>query len=238
MTDHSRTVHDSMGLLHFSRWSSSHSQSFFGSDLKHDRGIRLTIMGAGLERSLNADRYFEQDLILSADLTEAQFAEMITTLNTGTGVPITLKSFRDGDIVIPAPLPDVPKGELVLSEARNKAKQGVSDLRSVLSSMRELLDKGNLRKGAIKQLINELENAIAKFDDHVPFMLQQFQRTVEKMVLDATATIRAASPPVVIDSLSEMGKYLQSQVFEDHTEKKAKKRKKGKKGEKSKRDSG
>jgi hypothetical protein len=232
MTDkRTRTAHDSFGLIHFSRWTSSHAQNFFGSDIKHDRGIRITISSALLERSLGADHHYEDKLMLAADMTENAFAEMITTLNIGTGVPITLKTFADGDLVIPAPPPDVPKGELVLREARDSAKEGTAELRKVIASLRDLLEGGNLRKAGIRQLIRELEAAVSKFDDHVPFMLEQFTRTVEKMVTDAKATVRAAASPVVIESLTDMGAAIEQGLIADHS-KKPKKKKKDKKRDK------
>jgi hypothetical protein len=79
MTDKpTRVTHDSFGLIHFGKWSSGGAQTFFGSDIRHDRGIRMTVMSAGRERSLHTDRFYEEDVIMTADLTELQFAELIT----------------------------------------------------------------------------------------------------------------------------------------------------------------
>lgn len=233
MTDKPHRVsHDSFGLLHFARWSGSHAQTFFGSDIKHDRGIRMTLMSACRERSLNADRFYEEDLVAAVDMTEAQFAEILTTLNIGTGVPVTIKSMRDGDIVIPAPPPETPKGEVVLEEARTEAREGVAEMRRVLKALRGLLEEGKLRKQGVKALIDELDAAIRVFDDRVPFMIEQFSRTVEKMVVDAMATIRAGAPPVVIESLSGIEDAVHQGVLED--QRKGGKRKKDKKSKKKK----
>ena len=86
--------HPSYGILHISRTSGGTSAiRLFGSPLATHYGtIRLTISKGKWIHGLNHDRYFgmSKDFI-EVEMSAAQFADAITSLNMGSGTPCTIR---------------------------------------------------------------------------------------------------------------------------------------------------
>ena len=88
--------HESYGMVQFSRIT-GRSGRLFGSSLP-DQGsfIRLRVVRADRRHHLGRDWYHgESKVLFEADLSNVQFAELITTMNHGQGAPCTLR-FCDG----------------------------------------------------------------------------------------------------------------------------------------------
>ena len=76
-------------MLSFHRTRSSHASALFGSSIKHKDTIRLEISHGELERGLNHDWYHANKCIVECEMSQSQFAEAITSMNMGDGVPVT-----------------------------------------------------------------------------------------------------------------------------------------------------
>lgn len=183
------TKHESYGQLSISRWTSGGSHPFYGSELRHDRGIRLEIHLSENHRGLNKDRFHARESIFRADMTEAQFAQLICSPNIGSGVPITIKYRCEGPIREMEPPPFVAKGEQLLGEMNRESKAFTRDLRKLLSEMTRLVDSGGLNKTEARRFIGELSQAVSKADGHMPFILGRFAESMQDMVTEATATL-------------------------------------------------
>ena len=81
--------HPSYGVISFSRTYGG-EKNLFGSSIKHQNTIRMKVSHAKLERRLNEDHVYEKDKIIEVEMSEAQFAQAITSLNSAAGVPVTL----------------------------------------------------------------------------------------------------------------------------------------------------
>lgn len=91
--------HSSWGLLQISRISGSGSQSLFGSSIKHSNTIALRIYKAKKHRSLSRDWYINEGCpYIKIEMSPAQWAEAITSLNIGCGVPCTITQ-KDGQLI-------------------------------------------------------------------------------------------------------------------------------------------
>lgn len=190
--DETRSTHESYGQLGFTRWTSGGKHAFYGSDLKHDRGITMRLHESELIRHLNYDRHHADRLICEVRLTEAQFAEMITSMNTGDGVPVTITMRHTEGFQKMEETPFAHKGEQVLKEVRDDAKRATTELRAALKRLEGLVTApGNVSKTMLKDILSELKSGASAADDHLPFIVDQFSKVVEKMVVDATATISA-----------------------------------------------
>lgn len=184
--------HESFGQLHFGRWTSGGKHAFYGSDLKHDRGITMTLHTSKLSRSLNMDRHFADQVVVEVQMTEAQFAEAISTLNIGSGVPVTIVHRHTEGFRRMEACPFVHKGDQVLKEVRDDAKRATVEMRAAIQRLEGLLNApGGISKGALKEILGDLKSGASAADDHLPFIVDQFSKVVEKMVVDASATINA-----------------------------------------------
>lgn len=82
--------HESYGLAQFSRIGGK-SGKLFGSSIEHQHFIELTISRASRSRQFQHDHYMPDQELISVFMSPTQFAELLTSLNVGTGVPVTIK---------------------------------------------------------------------------------------------------------------------------------------------------
>ena len=85
--------HPSFGMLSFNRTHGGHS-NLFGSSIQHNDTIHMVLKEGVVIRGLNDDRYVGEDEILEVEMSQSQFAELITSMNVGTGTPCTIKYLR------------------------------------------------------------------------------------------------------------------------------------------------
>ena len=82
--------HPSYGMLGFSRRQGSKT-NLFGSSIQHQNTISMTLRQGEMHRGLNTDWFFGGDVIVEVEMSQAQFAEAITSMNMGSGVPVTIR---------------------------------------------------------------------------------------------------------------------------------------------------
>ena len=83
--------HPSYGMLSFHRVHGA-ATPLFGSSVQHRDTIRLTLKEGEVKRSLNTDWYFGGKQLFEVEMSLSQFAELITSLNMGDGIPVTILS--------------------------------------------------------------------------------------------------------------------------------------------------
>ena len=116
MPDDEKKRHPAYGCLQFSRiggrrrlWRRNYDAAGY---------IRLSIHTASLwTRELDEDDIWPEEMIVEVDLSAAQFAEAITHMNYGHGVPCTISRLQG------APVEEPPPEEDVLQEMSNKTQR-------------------------------------------------------------------------------------------------------------------
>lgn len=182
--------HESYGLIGCSRITSSKGQSLFGSSIKHSNTIMLRIKTASVDRHLNRDWYHGEESLIEVELSQTQFAEMITSLNMGDGVPCTLR-YTGKNIRIEDP-PEVKQRELFEEEFRNNVESIEELYRSSFKETSELLNKkGTLKVDEKKKIKNFLFSLTRIINDKIPFIQKQFNKAMDKTVLEAKGEVEA-----------------------------------------------
>jgi hypothetical protein len=82
--------HESFGQLSFHRIHAGNGKPLYGSALKHSEIIRMTLSQSKQVRSLHETRHYPKEILFEVDLSPQQFAEVITTMNMGGGIPVTI----------------------------------------------------------------------------------------------------------------------------------------------------
>jgi len=75
--------HPSYGMVSFNRQQQTPPANLFGSSIKHQTLISLTIRRGTKERDLSRDWYFGGEELIEVLLSPNQFAEAITHMNMG-----------------------------------------------------------------------------------------------------------------------------------------------------------
>jgi hypothetical protein len=181
-----------MVMVGFSRrtYSGMDGISLFGSSVKNGQVISLTIYPADVERYLSNDWYHaESKPLIEVLLSPLQFAELLTTMNIGFGIPGTMVRHEDQSFE----LPEYP------STVEQFKEEVQDDLREVVD---KILQAGKLIENLIddpkpigKQVRKELRELVASYrkliEDHLPFVLNQFGRRMARTVTEARADVDA-----------------------------------------------
>jgi Skp family chaperone for outer membrane proteins len=182
--------HESYGMIEINRSTTNRGQSLFGSSIRHENIITIKIKKGVVERSLNNDWYFDKGTpFIEVDMSPTQFAELITTLNHGCGIPCTIKYINGQKM---AECPEVNKRQQFEQEfARDmyELKKSITDLtketKQLLNSKKALTIK---EKQLILAQIESLEREILH---NVPYVQSQFNEQMDKTVLEAKGEIEA-----------------------------------------------
>ena len=184
MDDRTTIGHESFAMLGITRSSCSFSQNLFGSSIQHSHTIKLKIAPAKIDRMLNRDWFHANTKpYIEVEMSYSQFAEAITSMNVGDGVPVTLRRL-DGKMIEDCPQFD-KRQEFEKEFEKEMLKIGQS-LRVLTKQAESLLsekkpptkaDKEAILKG-IKMLQQEIES-------NVPFIQSSFNEQMDKTVLEA-----------------------------------------------------
>jgi hypothetical protein len=189
MNEDTIETHPSYAQISASRVSSNPGATMYGSKLQHGRYIIITISESELHRSINSDRYHDRKQLIRVRLTENQFAEFITSLNSGGGAPCTIE--RQNGQQIPSP-PFRDEVGTVRNEFEAKAKEVAKTLADAQKRLAVMIAPGGkASKADLNTLQSEIDKAVREIGANMPYMAECFVETMEEVVTDAKATIEA-----------------------------------------------
>lgn len=184
------TQHESFGLLGFSRVQCSGGVPLFGSDIEHSTFIKMTLHTAEKQRDINHNWYHANKRIADVTMSQNQFAELITSMNMGDGIPVTINYTQEfGNVV-------TPKFETVTDQHRNEFKQTVkkvgANAKTLEARMKEILGKsGTVKKAEREELLNMILHVAQDINSNMPYMERVFEEVMDKVVTDAKGTVEA-----------------------------------------------
>ena len=179
--------HESYGMIGLSK-RNSRGTHLFGTSIQHNQTIRITIHTAEHQRSLNKDRFYAKKELIEVEISENQFAQLITSANQGDGIPCTI---RHVDYKRMANPPFQTKQETFEKELQKEMDNYVVDLEKTMANTREILKKPAIGKGD-RDLIEKDINRLYKFiSDSLPFMHTQFREQMDDVVSEAKIGIEA-----------------------------------------------
>lgn len=185
--------HESFGLISACRTNGSHGHFFYGSDMQPNNFITITLCkNCQIEYdNVMGKRYTEGrnnlDDIVEIEMTSTQFAEFITTLNVGQGVPCNIKKF--GRVI-----DRYEENEELDSKYEYEYKKSIEILKKQRGAyneahkkIMEICDKlPNKKKEEISSIINKLATDVC---DNVPFHIRNIKDASEEIVSKAKTEI-------------------------------------------------
>lgn len=184
-----RTTHPSYGTLLFSRRTGS-KEALFGSSIQHRDTICMTLYHASIERRLNRDWIHGDKVIAEVEMSYSQFAEAITSMNIGTGVPVTVRwTEKDGKI---PPCDFVSKREQFEDEFKTQRKNATRVSEELIQEVTELFNqKGTLKKADKEDILRKLNKLKMDIGINTDFIVNQFNEQMDKTVMEAKGEIEA-----------------------------------------------
>lgn len=181
--------HPSYGILQISRATSSKPVNVFGSSIKHTNTIRMQLSKAYVERDLSNDFYMTDDHIVEIEMSESQFAEMICSMNMGSGTPVTIKWLRGEGKIEDCPYSD--KRKLFESEFEDSIKKQNELVNQLMLQIEELLKKPKVGKTDLKEAMSLLQRLYGCMNEGKSFIYKQFNEQMDKTTLEAKGEVEA-----------------------------------------------
>jgi hypothetical protein len=199
--------HPSYGLVHISRITGgTGAKRLFGSPLAHHYGtIRLSIGSAKWVHGLHHDRYHGSltGEHVEIEMSAAQFADMITSLNMGGGTPCTIRHLAG--VQIPNPPDYATEAEHIRDSFEGSIDKYKAKARTYRKKIEDLTNKLSTKaKEEIRIALDVIEDQLGS---NVPFIVKQFQEATSKITSAAKAEVDAFVSHVVraagLDAIAE-----------------------------------
>lgn len=205
-------THESYGMIGVHRQTGR--SRLFGSALEgHDTSISITIREAKVGHDLSQNWFYGDKIIAEVHMSQAQYAEMITTPNVGNGVPCTIRYRHTEGFKEMEALPDEPP-----EHARVKA-EFVAEMDALLMKLKPrkakveaILAKKNINKADREELRAHFSSLSRFLWDHAPFVVDQFSRATERVVTTAKGEIDSFLTAVINRTGLEQLRKLQAAI--------------------------
>jgi hypothetical protein len=209
--------HPSYGLVRFSHVSSNRT-AMVGSRAFHSRLISIEVDKSYLHRSAGGigESWMGDATIVRAFITYSQFAELISSMNQGSGVPCTLSSVMNERMPEP-PLPEAfaARFKKRVMDATAKMRNEVKGLLDFVTDIRD--ENRSVNKKDLTKIVAMATSLVQQTEQNVPYVVTQ----AEEVMIDMTQKARDEINHLANQTLYERG--LQStfndspiQLPEDH----------------------
>ena len=185
--------HESFAVIRGSR-RNSRGTSLFGSGIQHNQTITITICNATHTRSLNNDSIYGGKEIIEVELSENQFAQFITSMNNGGGIPCTIRHMNGKRMSDP---PFLTKQEMFEGEFQNDMDNYTLDLEKTWNDVEAVLSKPSIGKGDKELIAKGVQKLISMINSNLPFVRKQFREQMDDVVNDAKVQIEAFAENVI-----------------------------------------
>lgn len=204
--DKTRESHPSFGMVSWSRVSvGGGGVELFGSELRHQQLVEITISAGTRTRSLSQDWYSEDSMVARVMMSSAQFSEFITTPNASS-VPCTFVFRADHEGAVPD-YPGHPGAEaLAKDEFKKSVRASMQRAQDLADKATATLKSGNLKAGDRKELLHDIQQLMQQVKSNLPFVADQFGEAMEKTVTAGRQELEAfASETVRRHGLEALG---------------------------------
>ena len=180
-------THPSYGIVGFNRVQCSGGRRLFGSALtEHYHSIRVRIAHCERRTDHGLDRFSATDQILEFELSAAQFAEGITAMNVGDGVPCTINWIAGvGQVEEP------PETMTASEHAKHDFKARMKTFAASLTKTREAVEKaveGKVITGSIRESIRGwITKIVQEVGENIPYFVECYEEATVKISSAAKA---------------------------------------------------
>lgn len=190
-------THESYGLVSFHRVY-GHSGFMFGSDVLSENFIELRIArGEKIYDESLGFHYYPTDDLITVKMTNTQFAELLTNMNVGCGVPCTIEDINGKAVEQQTEIPD-PLLQEFKKTFMGRSKDILNSLNKTKDELCSLIDKKNLTKKDQERMKSLLSRYITEIRCNMPFFINQYKEETANVVQRARAEIDAALQGSVI----------------------------------------
>jgi hypothetical protein len=182
--------HESYGMIRVHRLHGG-GKNLFGVDYDTGNSVRLEIKRGELRRNAYREWFFEREIVASIEMSEVQYARMISSPNT-TGVPCTLRyACTEGFKKMEDPPSTTPGPERMQDDIKKAARRVSANMDHIRKLADEMAEGKAPTKAQLKDLamwVQQTQQAIAS---DLPYLTQRQEEKVDEMVHSSKAEIEA-----------------------------------------------
>jgi hypothetical protein len=157
----------------------------------------LSIKKAKKIHELSHEHYYATNELIEVEMSNTQFAELLTSLNHGDGVPVTIRRFN-GKMI--ERCPETTQRQKLHNDLKNKIIKATKIVSDTKTKLAEIFKKPNITKKD-KQKINDLMYHLEMdLQQNLPYVKQQVDEAIQKTVLEAKNEIDAAIQHKIISA--------------------------------------
>ncbi len=173
----------------------------FDSDILHQHTMKVTIQPATRQRDLQHD-WIHGTLTpyIEVEMSEAQWASFISTPNSGSGQPCTVR-YRDGEEV--PGLSYDPRLALNMAETRQAAEEAFQSIQEAFQRLEEAISTKaptKERNEALRSLKYTIQNAVPNVDYAGKKLVEQTEEVVQMAKYDIEAYVTAKALQLGVDT--------------------------------------
>jgi hypothetical protein len=187
--------HPSYGVVQFMRTGGGSGRLFGSAVKRHGSTIRLTVCPASYQHDLGRDWiHGDLDAIVEVEMSATQFAELLTSMNVGSGVPCTIRRRMDDDGKqhrIEDPPDEEVEAERVRGYFRETMEKLADRLTELTDQVSKTLDKKSVTKKDRENIRSITRLIVQDVRSNFPFVAESFQRVMDKVVASAKAEVDA-----------------------------------------------
>jgi hypothetical protein len=197
--DDLQSTHPAFGQISISRINHSGLQKLYGSAVGwHPHTMMLRIKTSERSHHLNHDTYYAKKTLIEVELSASQFADMLTHMNYGDGVPCTIRAL-EGKLVPEIDDDDPIEVDRIKDEFKNKVMEMSAQLKEDTKSLEDILSKKSINKND-KNIIRNMLNSVSRFFwDQSTFTMDMFGEAAEKITTQSKKEVEAFYRTVVED---------------------------------------
>lgn len=188
VTENGDETHPAFGGIDVGFISTTPSATLFGSDVQHSDIVRLTISTMSRTRSLGTDRHYPEQRLIEVDMSQAQWAAIVSGGGRGTK-PCTLRYTKEQGS-IPG-LEFHSRLATSAQEVRDAAQKSLAKVEAAYQALEDLGEKAGVK--ARREAMRQLRLAIEGAPRNMQFAADSLTAHVEDVVTKARADIEVAT---------------------------------------------
>jgi hypothetical protein len=182
-------THPAFGVIRTVRTQGS--TALFGSDFEHQHWVSVTICEACMERDYHRDRVAGEKIVVQFDMSEAQWAQMISSQGIHEGTPVTL-SYKPAEPYKLERTPNIPL-ESSTDKFPDELKARIARVTEHLEALRKQISddttklSGTQRRG----MLSHVTMAIQEIGPNLEFVEESMTEHLHEKVIKAKTEVYA-----------------------------------------------
>lgn len=180
-----KMTHPAFGQI--SVFKTSGMTHMYGSDFRHQNYVSIELHHSELHRNLARDWPMQKDMITRFRMSEAQWAQFVSSFGSGGGTQVTLEyTHKDGHI------PDIPfrdEGAVYIKEGQAEIDDAIKGIEDTIRMVEQNVT--GLSKTKQQEILSGLHTARARLASRLPFITKSFEEHLENRVEKAKTEVNA-----------------------------------------------